>query len=215
MAAPRPKNAAPPFFVGDFSMRAFLTERLFWSALAFASVASVSLHVAAEPSPTGEPPRLSPDLERIQRSLGGSVVERFSTLRAEAEKPRNAVEEKLAAAKRREAVKALRQAAVELDAAANRLEGLELYQQADSLRDQAQQLRLDARHMSGGNPREAASALRPPSAWASPQPAAPSVTPTPAPTLAPAPEPGVPIIPQNEDDPQKTPNPSLPAPQLE
>jgi hypothetical protein len=179
------------------------------------SVTLVGLQVAAEPAPMAEPPRLSPDLERIQQSLGGSVVDRFSTLRAGAEKPRTALEEKLAEARKHEAIKALRQAAVELDGAANRLEGLDLYQQADSLRDQAQQLRLDARRMSGSDPTRAASALRPSDPWASPSTGVPAVAPTPAPTLAPAPEPTTPIIPQNEDNPQKTPRPSLPTPQPE
>jgi hypothetical protein len=179
------------------------------------SVTLVGLRVTAEPAPTAEPPRLSPDLERIQQSLGGSVVDRFSTLRAGAEKPRTALEEKLAEARKHEAIKALRQAAVELDGAANRLEGLELYQQADSLRDQAQQLRLDARRMSGSNPRDGASALRPSAPWTSPQPAAPASPPTPAPTLAPAPDLATPLTPSNPENPQKTPRPSLPAPQPE
>jgi hypothetical protein len=196
-------------------MLASKSRQLLWSGLALVSVTLVGLRVAAEPAPTAEPPRLSPDLERIQQSLGGSVVDRFSTLRADAEKPRTALEEKLAEARKHEAIKALRQAAFELDGAANRLEGLELYQQADSLRDQAQQLRLDARRMSGANQRDTASARRPSAPWASPSSAAPAVAPTPAPTLAPVPEPATPIIPQNGDNPQKTPRPALPTPQPE
>jgi hypothetical protein len=196
-------------------MLASKSRQLLWSAFALVSVALVGLRVAAEPAPIAEPPRLSPDLERIQQSLGGSVVDRFSTLRAGAEKPRTALEEKLAEARKHEAIKALRQAAVELDGAANRLEGLELYQQADALRDQAQQLRLDARRMSGSDPTGAASALRATAPWASPSTGVPAVAPTPAPTLAPGPEPSTPIIPQNEDNPQNTPRPSLPTPQPE
>jgi hypothetical protein len=48
------------------------------------------------------------------------------------------------------AVQVLRDAAAQLDVAANKLEQLDLYGQADALRAQAQRLRLDARGMNGG-----------------------------------------------------------------
>ena len=46
-------------------------------------------------------------------------------------------------------VEALREAAANLDQMANLLEPLELYSQADALREQAQRLRLDARELTG------------------------------------------------------------------
>jgi hypothetical protein len=53
----------------------------------------------------------------------------------------------------RQAVETLRDAAWQLEVAANRLERLELYGLADRLREQAQQLRLDARGMITGEER--------------------------------------------------------------
>jgi hypothetical protein len=60
----------------------------------------------------------------------------------------------------RQAVDTLRDAAWQLDMAANRLERLELYGLADRLRDQAQQLRLDARGMITGEERGEPAAVR-------------------------------------------------------
>ncbi len=86
------------------------------------------------------PGGVAPELKRIQEELGGSVVEGFSGLRSA--KPQAAK-----AAGRRREVEALREAASLLDVTANRLEQLDLYVQADALREQAQRMRVDARGM--------------------------------------------------------------------
>lgn len=91
-------------------------------------------------------PPTAEELRQIQQSLGGSAVEQFPSLRAERRGPTP-----LEASSRR-AVEALRESASQLDAAANRLETLDLYRQADALRAQAQRLRLDARGMLRGEP---------------------------------------------------------------
>jgi hypothetical protein len=110
------------------------------------------------------PQDVAPELERIQRDLGGSAVEQFPSLRGE---PRGAkppaagareagVQEAPpwggppAAEQDRRKVEALREAASQLDVTANRLEQLELYDSADALREQAQRLRVDARGMVEG-----------------------------------------------------------------
>lgn len=89
-------------------------------------------------------------------------------------------------------VGALRQTAAHLEAAANQLETLELYRQADSLRGLAQRLRIDARMLLAGRPMPS-TATSPPSSFppqASPYPAAAEPSPDPAgprePTPAPA-----------------------------
>jgi hypothetical protein len=103
---------------------------------------------------------------------------------------------------------------MELDAAANRLERLELYRQADALRDQAQHLRLDARGLSGTESSEGKSGAFRPWEWNNAPQTAPTVAPTPTPTpsqpstTTPTPAPATP------DNPPKTPVPSLqPVPQ--
>lgn len=83
---------------------------------------------------------------------------------------------------------ALRDAAVQLDASANRLESLELYGQADAMRNLAQRLRLQARTMLGAprgpgeDPRIQAPSLAPRVPPSSTQPAqpVPTLEPTPA-----------------------------------
>jgi hypothetical protein len=113
----------------------------------------------------------SPQVEReigdIQRALGGSIVKEFPSLapapadgapmpgpwtppvdvapRVDPSPPvRDAVRPSPG---RRPQASALRSAAAVLDATANRLEEAELFEQADAVRDQAQQLRLDARRL--------------------------------------------------------------------
>jgi hypothetical protein len=97
--------------------------------------------------PTRDAEALAPEIKQIQRALGGPVVDRFSTLRANDAKPLSSTAVKQSSTEQRQAVEALRDAATQLDASANKLERLELYRQADALRQQAQQLRLDARGM--------------------------------------------------------------------
>jgi hypothetical protein len=84
-------------------------------------------------------------------------------------------------------ITALREVAARLDGAANRLEGLELYGQADSLREEARELRVDARRRSASG------------GAVIPTPAYPSITPVP--TLPSAPR-YVPPTPLRSDPPR-------------
>ena len=152
-----------------------------------------------EPKPAyAWPGEVAPELERIRRELGGSAVDRFEALKDPAtphwapDRDRNhdgrrpnpaEAKPSLSLAPRweRPQVQSLREVASQLDMAANRLEGLELYNQADALREQAQRLRVDARSMIGdGRGPAAMSDLRPARALAEPR-LAPSLVPTPAP----------------------------------
>ncbi len=137
-------------------------RRLFFSGavvtICGAVFATLSSAVA-DPTPTGPgvapletiPGPVSEELRRIQRDLGGSATEAFPSLREQRGRllrMRGAASEP--AVQSRQAVEALRDAASQLDTTANRLERLELYTQADALREQAQRLRLDARGTIGG-----------------------------------------------------------------
>lgn len=102
---------------------------------------------------------LPPELLQIQQKLGGSVINQFPALRSDEAPPLQpylsppisvTVSPPAIAFDGRSAgcaVTALRAAAADLDAAANRLEQVELYSQADALRAQAQRLRKDARKL--------------------------------------------------------------------
>lgn len=166
---------------------------------------------------------LSAELQAIQQSLGGSSVNQFPSLRGDAPlmqgRLRTALEERsaLRGGAHRDAIRALREAAAQLDGSANRLESLELYAQADALRQLAQQLRIDARTSSGtlqGEP------TRPtPAHWTDPRPALEplwnDVGPTPTDQLAPRPAPQAlePVPqPENRNDRPK-PQPLLDSPQ--
>lgn len=106
------------------------------------------------------PETLSPELKQIQRALGGSVVDQVVPPQGPSETvtvstpaaPESRVQEK---------IDALRDAAWQLDAAAHQLELLDLFRQADALREQARQLRLDARSMIQGQENQRATAPLP------------------------------------------------------
>lgn len=99
------------------------------------------------PTPPVDAQLLTPELLRIQRAVGGSVIEQFEGLSPSPGSP--APSPAMPSPERKAAVNALREAAWQLDTAAHRLESLELFRQADALREQARQLRLDARSMMG------------------------------------------------------------------
>ena len=106
---------------------------------------------ANEPRPSVDPatafdgdPRLPPEVRQIQESLGGPAIDQFPALR-KPQASRADIRSWADSAHRASAVQALREAASQLDMTANRLEHLELYPQADALRQQAQRLRIDAR----------------------------------------------------------------------
>jgi hypothetical protein len=83
-------------------------------------------------------------------------------------------------------ITALREIAVRLDTAASRLERLELYSQADSLREQARELRVDARRRSAHRTAVAPTPGLPSTAPVPSWPSAPRyVPPTPMPTDTP------------------------------
>ena len=136
----------------------------FLAAAGFAGLLWAVLDGSAEASEAW-PAEMAPELRRIQRELGGSVVEGFGEMGADvgdgvqAAKPPAAADLRRAAGGRSEreqraAVEALREASEQLDMSANRLERFDLYEQADGLRAQAQRLRLEARRLSGGERQE-------------------------------------------------------------
>jgi hypothetical protein len=92
------------------------------------------------------PDKLPPEIRHLQEALGGSQVDRFPSLRNQPveNEPQRPWASRSAIAPP-EAICALRDGAAKLDEIANRLEQLELYAQADAIREQAQRLRLDAR----------------------------------------------------------------------
>lgn len=108
-------------------------------------------------TPPNEPTQLPPELQAIQRSLGGSSLNQFPSLRDEAgpfrSRLQSGLRERSAARSNvhRDAIRALRDAATQLDGSANRLESLELYAQADAMRQLAQQMRIDARGLTAGS----------------------------------------------------------------
>jgi hypothetical protein len=114
----------------------------------------LGIHSAFGQEESGDEPALPPHLQRIQQELGGPAVNRFPSLSTKPERSPSRLQSVAASRNvQRQAVETLRDAAWQLDVAANRLERLELYGLADRLREQAQQLRLDARHMITGEER--------------------------------------------------------------
>jgi len=175
---------------------------------------------------------LRAEIRRLQDSLGGPQVDRFPSLRAQgfgvpgasgrSRDGRSSIP--------REAIRALRDAAAQLDVTANRLEQLDLFTQADDLRQQAQRLRVDARGMSGVQAMHTPTPTPGPrpAAWGEPhlnlQPLWNETTPArgnepvpprtpPAPELEPVPQPEIPSNPPNPqpllDSPEATPQPDV------
>ena len=179
----------------------------------------------------GDREALRAEIRRLQESLGGSQVDQFQSLREQGfgvpTAPARSREDRSIP---RDAIRALRDAAAHLDVTANRLEQLELFTQADDLRQQAQRLRVDARGMSGV---QSAPALPPtpghrPAAWGEPQldlqqlwrdnAPTPRDPPTPGrnalePRLEPVPQPEIPSDPPKPqpllDSPEATPQPDV------
>jgi hypothetical protein len=156
-------------------------------------------------------------VRQIQESLGGPAVNQFPTLNpgqanqnptpapSDASRPHPSVP-----------VEALREAATQLDATANRLEQLELYAQADALRQQAQRLRVDARRISGGQPQPQPSLAPTPAQWLEPHPATAPDGDNTMPRLQPPPGPSAPktrVAPSDSDSPpvlEPVPQPEIP-----
>lgn len=148
-----------------------------------------------EPIPAGSD-ALSPEIRRIQQALGGPTVNQFPLLQQNA-KPGDSASRP---GEQRQAIDALREAAAQIDQSANRLERYELYRQADALRQQAQQLRLDARSLGGSSDSTATArgAIRP-WEWGNAESTRPAEIPRaarpdnqqnpPVPTLQPSPSP--------------------------
>jgi hypothetical protein len=174
--------------------------------------------------------RIQVEIEQLQHALGGPQVDQFPSLREQGFGAPSAPSRSREARSTvpRDAIRALRDAAAQLDAAANRLEQLELFTQADDLRWQAQRLRVDAREMSGVQPMHAPAPGPRPAAWGEshlnlqplldetpPAPGnklAPPRTP-PTPELEPVPQPEIPSDPPNPqpllDSPEATPQPDV------
>ncbi len=131
-------------------------------ALAAGGAVFLSAAIVAGAHGDEAPPNVAREIREIQKELGGSVVQGYSELWGAKAEPRDGAKPQAAGAvwasdndgRPREAtlrVEALREAAAKLDEMANLLEPLELYSQADALRDQAQRLRLDARELAGAS----------------------------------------------------------------
>jgi hypothetical protein len=178
----------------------------------------------------GEREALREEIRRLQESLGGPQVDQFQSLREQGFGVPGAPGRSRDAQSSipRDAIRALRDAAAHLDVVANRLEQLELFTQADDLRQQAQRLRVDARGMSGVQPAPALTPGPRPAAWGEPQldlqqlwrenAPAPRDEPTPSrsfpePRLEPVPQPEIPSDPPKPqpllDSPESTPQPDV------
>ena len=181
-----------------------------------------SRELSAAESP-GEREALRAEVLRLRDSLGGSQVDRFPSLREQGfGVPAPGRSRDGRSSIPREAIRALRDAAAQLDVTANRLEQLELFTQADDLRQQAQRLRIDARGMSGVQPAPAPTPGPRPAAWGEPQLDLQQLwrenAPTPGrnapqPQLEPVPQPEIPSDPPKPqpllDSPEATPQPDV------
>lgn len=170
------------------------------------------------------------EIQQLQHALGGPQVDQFPSLREQGFGAPSAPSRSREARSTvpRDAIRALRDAAAQLDVTANRLEQLELFTQADDLRRQAQRLRVDAREMSGVQPMHAPTPGPRPAAWGEShlnlqplldetppapgnKPAPPRTPPTPE--LEPVPQPEIPSDPPNPqpllDSPEATPQPDV------
>lgn len=172
------------------------------------------------------------EIQQLQHALGGPQVDQFPSLREQGfgvpTAPARSREARPTIP--RDAIRALRDAAAQLDVTANRLEQLELFTQADDLRRQAQRLRVDARGTSGV---QSVPAPQPtpgprPASWGEPQydlqqlwrdnAPVPRDAPTPGravpePRLEPEPQPEIPSDPPKPqpllDSPEATPQPDV------
>lgn len=152
------------------------------------------------------------EIRRLQNSLGGPQVDHFPALREQGFGVPTAPARSRRAQSSipRDAISALRDAAAQLDTTANRLEQLELFAQADGLRQQAQHLRLDARRMSGPVAPMEPSLQPTPAQWLDPDPhrepdwnsSMPQLRPSPDPPRAPLAQPGSDSPPALEPVPQ-------------
>lgn len=104
-----------------------------------------------EPVTTPDAKVVAQEILRLQEDMGGSIVSRWEPRAfpppAEAGSPRQAFNSP---------VIALRETAWQLEQSAYVLESLDLYEQADAVRDTADRLRRDAREMKGAESSKAA-----------------------------------------------------------
>jgi hypothetical protein len=200
MATPRPAARRRFSFSETPMMDSQLRCRIVTCGYWLLAASSVCAQGEPNSPVTKDAGAIAPEVKQIQRALGGPVVDRFSTLRANDAKPLSSTAAKQPNNEQRQAVEALRDAATQLDATANKLERLELYRQADALRQQAQQLRLDARGMTGAaqQPVPTPQPMLRPTEWGGePAPSGDHVNrpedqpnlPTPTPSLEPSPHP--------------------------
>lgn len=88
------------------------------------------------------------EIAKIQQDLGGSIVEKqFDVEDAQTISSAQRAVVASRSAQSGDPVLVLRESAWKLDAAAHRLESLDLYSQADAVRDLAEKLRQDARQL--------------------------------------------------------------------
>ena len=122
----------------------------FFIAVLFSALVSSGSRSAAEPeTPQQDTQEVAREIMKIQQDLGGSIVELPSAELDNAQQPAShPISTELdAAASSNDSVTALREASLQLDLVAHRLELLDLYSQADATRELAQRLREDARQL--------------------------------------------------------------------
>ena len=101
----------------------------------------------SQPGVNAAPTPVAPPAELVEKFATPAVWPTWSAQRPARVQPATAVASDQEDRKR---VHALRESAAQLEVAANRLEDLEMYRQADALRTMAQRLRVDARSLLGG-----------------------------------------------------------------
>jgi hypothetical protein len=106
----------------------------------------------SKPQDASETGAVVEEILRIQEQMGGSVVGNLGAV--ESAPPASPQRKHIKARRKDSPVLVLRRAALDLDLTAHRLEMAELYEQADAVRRQAQDLRLKARELAKGAPKQ-------------------------------------------------------------
>jgi hypothetical protein len=142
--------------------RRFRRDCLLTLCLSLASIATVwaDSEVAVEQAPTAPavatdlpvaPPLSSQDVARevlrLQEEMGGSIVTDWNTAPTQVDPTQRAIYQPNVELPAAPAVQIMRESARQLEYSAHQLESLDLYSQADSLREMAHNLRLEARKL--------------------------------------------------------------------
>ena len=116
--------------------------------LALLGVSILAFHSAEVlGQPQTELPGIADEILQIQKELGGSIVEQKFGEHMTGSVGSDLVPSAAMGVPPTREVTALRDAAWEMDGAAHRLEGVDLYEQADALRSLSEKFRQDARRL--------------------------------------------------------------------